>query len=253
MAISVSMASNSEVDTTKIPAARRGPTDLAASSARRIHARLRFALSCFNTGFTFQRFGLDGFTHAMYREFTMNVYKPHELKYLDQPLSEDDLLSAQYAGADPACDFRAAKLPDKWSDLLDLAVEDAIAASRRRNVTLDMGDWVLRLDVASIPKACSVCMAGAVMLREMGAMPVDVGDMTRPMDLGDEAAEKLRFINYARTGEILWASDMPLTQKNAIKDANNLIASHYDQDLNCGRAPWPIYQKAAKILREAGL
>lgn len=54
------------------------------------------------------------------------------------------------------------KLPDKLSDLLELAVNDAMSLENSNNYVLNMLDWHSPY-VETTGTKCNVCMAGAVM------------------------------------------------------------------------------------------
>lgn len=178
-------------------------------------------------------------------------YTPAELRSMDQPLTADDLLSAEYDGADPSADFKAAKLPDKWSDLL--AVADAVAASKTPGVRLAMGDWLFR---NKDRKTCEVCMAGAVMLRKLKcgkSQDIAGNEYFNPSNFGQTVEEKMWLINSVRDGSVGCASWTTDAQDRVIDDVNSLIRANYNYALDQGRAPWPVYLMAANMLRNAGL
>lgn len=138
------------------------------------------------------------------------------------------------------------QLPDKLSDLLDLAVTDSEECSRMKSYRLNMELW-------HQPNGkCSVCMAGSVMARTLGA-----GRRTyaEPRSFGDENAPKLLAINDLRNGYVANAyfrlhSELPPTDSR-LDVASSLIFDNVSE--RTGRAPWRIYRKAARILREGGL
>lgn len=146
-------------------------------------------------------------------------------------------------------------LPDKASDLLDLAVTDAIAVSRLKSVRLDMGRWLAKERLESGPRrgrtVCVMCMAGATMYRTLGQRPA--GSKVFPRNVADDNAtqSKLHTINAMRTGYFGSHWGETRAQNAARRAASTLVQSNYNIDT--GRAPWRVYRKAAKILREAGL
>ena len=146
----------------------------------------------------------------------------------------------------------AKPLPDKASDLLDLAVTDAIRASKRKGFRLDMLDWVVSRKLESGSnrgkRVCTVCMAGAVMTQTMGLRP-EKDDEIFPSDTGEE--RKLAQINHMRLGDMYDVFASTLDQARAKEQAGALIRQHMNHAT--GRAPWRVYRKAAQILREADL
>lgn len=174
-------------------------------------------------------------------------------------------------------------LPEKLSDLIDVAVEDALAfeaeeqeqSHRGRYFGWDMGVWC---DVTST--RCEVCMAGAVMfqrtpgLRDMAsASPLrEEQDKLRTeqeregvkavpakwVALYPSAYElrlelKFRAIDHVRSGDLytalcklgIWT---PWGRVTAIAEE---IQALYSLELR--RAPWVTYLEAADALRELGL
>lgn len=135
------------------------------------------------------------------------------------------------------------KLPEKISDLLELALNDAQAVQRRSGVELDMGEWLF----FNHDGTCTACVAGAVMLRTLGATReqadelggVALGAVTHRV--GD--IKKLLLIDEMRSG-FFRTGHRELDAK-----LRDLVTSRLDG----GRAPWHIYRKCVRILREAGL
>ena len=140
------------------------------------------------------------------------------------------------------------ELPDKLSDLLDLAVTDAIAVSENPNRILDMNVWH-----SPKGKKCAMCMGGAVMERQLGVGPHE--DMV-PARFGDKnVATKLRWINSMREGYFGANSDDDLNSDKSddpvLIKCRELVQNNYDRKID--RAPWRVYRRAAELLREAGL
>ncbi len=156
-------------------------------------------------------------------------------------LSKDDLISASFEGTDPASLSMAAVLPDKTSDLIELAVRDAKKAARTPGVEFDM-DVFMRVDWDH--NTCRVCMAGSILLNTFKVRKHDY-----MLVLSTDVWHKLWVVNDARVGDIEGGETAP--QRIAVDAANALITKKYDQDLK--RAPWGIYLKAARMLREVGL
>ena len=146
----------------------------------------------------------------------------------------------------------AKTLPEKDSDLLDLAVTDAIRASKKPGYRLNMGVWADRDKLTRGPNkgktVCHVCMAGAVMTQTLGDRPTAHTPQLNPFN-GHTFGDKLRRINEMRTGCFRWALQ-GTPQRAALDAARALVGEHYNDDT--GRAPWRIYRKAAAILRGGG-
>lgn len=93
-------------------------------------------------------------------------------------------------------------LPDKLSDLLDLALEDLEKAEADPDMRIDMATWYDREypEDRIAPGICSVCMAGTVLAQRanlpMGAVYID------PSDFSDEIRGKLYAINSLRMGYV---------------------------------------------------
>lgn len=144
------------------------------------------------------------------------------------------------------------RLPDKASDLLELALDDAQAVQRRKGVTLNMYLWLVFYDDGT----CSACLTGAVMLRSLGVKPEesdycgevaprDYGEVY-PCDLGsDSIEEKLCRINGMRCG--VFGTGYPVIDR----DLGRIVRDSFSCD--AGRAPWSVYRKCVQILRENGL
>jgi hypothetical protein len=137
-------------------------------------------------------------------------------------------------------------LPDKLSDLLDLAVNDALKVSKLKKFKLNMGDWLETYDDGN----CNVCLAGSVMA---GTLKVRTNN-AYPSQFGLSVSNKLDFLNTIRIGSIhnLFGPYYGLRTHSAVKEAFQLIEDDFTYRDN-GRAQWNTYRKAAKILRAAGL
>lgn len=135
-------------------------------------------------------------------------------------------------------------LPDKLSDLLELAVKDAQAV-KAKGYTLNMGYWK-RYERG---KSCSVCMAGAVLVQR-GKVPKskDLAGRDKVNAYVDPIVmKKLDLINDMRTGETT-------NLDTGAAPAMMLIRTEYYRGVNgLDRAKWSTYRKAVKMLREAGL
>lgn len=141
-------------------------------------------------------------------------------------------------------------LPDKVSDLLELAVADSILAEKS-GMILNMERWVVPKGVADDwngpADACTVCMAGAVFVRSCGVPNVRRSHHITTLAKGkmsESDIAKLLLVNELREGE----SDQSVTYNHP---ALMLIRQNVDWGSN--RAPWYIYLQAAYMLRKDGL
>lgn len=152
-------------------------------------------------------------------------------------------------------------LPNKLSDLLELAVRDAQACeSQPEKFYLRMGDW-MRLS-RSRPGVCEICMAGAIMVNTMGLQPTEDDPRIEP---GGVDKMKLWAVDSMRSGDFRTAyaefhelGDMRFAIPDAIGatlDACEALvgADRDDGEVTLGRASWETYLDCASDLREAGL
>jgi hypothetical protein len=92
-------------------------------------------------------------------------------------------------------------LPEKLSDLLEVAINDAQTAARRKDVRFHMGTWLYRDG-----EICQMCLAGAVMARTLGA---GYHACSSPTAVGYFAGgSKLFAIDEMRRGNFSYASKM---------------------------------------------
>lgn len=152
------------------------------------------------------------------------------------------------------------KLPDKLSDLLDLAVKDALRLSRGpRPITLNMCEWV-RASNPRTKSRCQACLAGSVMLARLGARR---DQSASSEDYPAEIGNKLDAINCLRGGFVTtawyWLENTGIdcardaNAEHGMKAAALAIMADYSADRDGGRAKWSTYRKAARMLRAVGL
>lgn len=90
------------------------------------------------------------------------------------------------------------KLPDKLSDLLELALDDLAKTERLPRYVIDMATWHAPM---LFSEQCAVCLAGCVLARTVGLDPMeDVGYMWR--SLGDEIGRKTDALEDMRVGDL---------------------------------------------------
>ena len=149
------------------------------------------------------------------------------------------------------------KVPKKLSDWAELALKDAIAVSKRKGVRFDMNKWI---DFAG--SKCSVCLAGAVMLRRMPAENLrqcrDFGAYLWPQHFnGDPRMEHyLGALNYLRTGctasavSVFTGRGFPF---NTRRGRNLIEASRYWESLERFNPKFRTeMRRRIKVLRELG-
>ncbi len=150
---------------------------------------------------------------------------------------------------------RRKPLPKKLSALLRLAVADAQAVEKLDGYTLDMGSWHMPAGHESnpTPSKCSVCMAGAVMVRTLKAPR---SRLVYPDKFRGVAADRLGAINDMRIGDMSLAHAKVSGEYLHHDDpkfapAKALIVKYFDHNID--RAPWPAYELAAIELERLGL
>lgn len=137
-------------------------------------------------------------------------------------------------------------LPKTMSGLLRLAVTDARKLQKTKGYKLDM-----RVFVAKPAKVCRVCMAGAVMVRELGMRPPP--RFADPEDSADRATEQALYaIDNMRLGEFAEAA-RELGAKISDYQAGRLSGYLEAYTMRAGRYPWEAYLKVADMLEEDGL
>lgn len=153
------------------------------------------------------------------------------------------------------------KLPDKRSELIRLAVHDAIKISHNPAYKLNMEQWHSKeywddeLGQIISDNVCNVCLAGSVMACTLKAK---VNSKKSPNSYSEDLMGKLNLINNWREGAAeyefyFWLADEILNEKQkiAISEAQDVIKHHYNSRLE--RADWNTYFKAANILEKVGL
>lgn len=157
------------------------------------------------------------------------------------------------------------KLPDKRSELLRLAVKDAIKISHDPRFRLYMRDWytAFRWDDNTdklVPRdVCEVCLAGSVMVCTLNVTPDKLENDIAPSYFTDlDIRKKLYLINELRDGTYdaelnndIWVHKYTDEKCKVIKSAYKLISNN--MDLDKGHAPWTVYFTAANMLESVGL
>lgn len=147
----------------------------------------------------------------------------------------------------------AVVLPSKLSELLELAVRDALTCEAEpARYRLDMGSW----HSPGRDGVCHVCLAGAVLAQTLG---VPAGKWVTWDSVEDQA--ELVAINEMRIGSFSDAAIcLGLAHDDlALEEASELVRENLPNLGDEGdeapdyRAPWETYLRAASVLREAGL
>lgn len=146
------------------------------------------------------------------------------------------------------------KLPNKLSDLIDLAVIDAIACGKDKRYELNM-DRIHSADQDDLKK-CEVCMAGAIIAQTLGAdsdLNLDFNEGTYHKD----TPAKLSAIDSVRTGDLTDAFDNLDTIGTSVRLSDQVaikMGKIIQKSLSVnGRAPWRVYRRCASKLRALGL
>lgn len=86
-------------------------------------------------------------------------------------------------------------LPNKASDLINVALADLIKCERSPKYTINMGMW----HWPRISGKCAVCLAGSVMAQSLSATP---NKMRGPLLYPRDVRKKLLALNDLRVGEV---------------------------------------------------
>lgn len=156
------------------------------------------------------------------------------------------------------------KLPEKRSELLRLAVRDAIKISQNPKFEFYMGDWYVKFKWDDTTNRlvkrdkCTVCLAGAVMVCTLKVLSDSIEANVKPSHFDLDIRKKLHLINDLRQGVYdselnndIWNYKYTDEKCNTIKSAYKLIINNFGYVK--GHAPWVIYFQAANILESVGL
>lgn len=91
------------------------------------------------------------------------------------------------------------KLPNKMSDLIEVALKDLTSVRRSSRYSVNMSIWHVP---ENTERQCHVCLAGAVMARTLGADPEKDAD---PYVYPERITAKLEALNALRRGDVLEA------------------------------------------------
>lgn len=97
-------------------------------------------------------------------------------------------------------------LPNKLSDLLQLALDDARELSKDPHIRLDASAWIQYLN-----PICEVCLGGCVLVRTL-QIPINSNILGfgafDNFGISEENKKKIRAIDYLRQGDLVKACEM---------------------------------------------
>jgi len=141
-------------------------------------------------------------------------------------------------------------LPMVHSDLLEIALDDMAALRAAGKVSFEMSTWLVN---KPRQKTCSVCMAGAVMLRRglVTSYIYREDSEYNPNDCGRKNEEQLCAINEMRGG-LFYTLGSPFNPEQS------LVAAELNRCFSAGVMtnglyPEKMYREAIKRLRSVGL
>ena len=146
-------------------------------------------------------------------------------------------------------------LPMVMSDLLERAVDHCEACERIPGVKFDINNWLVNNPKR---KSCSVCMAGAIMLREKLVDDVQPGVQHYTSADCNGNFNQLMAINEMRVGNFKGAhysvhGRYPINAEviHLCRVLRDKVSDHMDEKL--GRAPLSVYRECVVELRKLGL
>jgi hypothetical protein len=90
-------------------------------------------------------------------------------------------------------------LPEKPSDLIELALLDLALVERDKQYVVNMDDWH-----RPVGEYCSVCLAGSVIAKSLGAVP---DRESYPAKFSPYVEDRLWALEYFRVGKVKFAVD----------------------------------------------
>jgi len=153
-----------------------------------------------------------------------------------------------------------AVLPDALSALMRLAVEDVQYLEKLPWVRLDMSYWVHTWPDTSDRETCTICWAGAMLIRRVANWEEHLPSIGQNSRLSNT----LRALDEARRGNIARAlaylsptgyapTSMTEQQHKAVRQAGHLISTTLRTTEEGYHATWSDYLAAANILEAVGL
>ncbi len=146
------------------------------------------------------------------------------------------------------------RLPNKLSALLRLAVKDAQAVAKLKSYRLNMQQWH---NPAGTSGKCEVCMAGAVMVKELHAprdKAITPDDYETSVYLKLDAIDDMRIGHFGVALQSVRSDEPSYDEIERAQKAGARIRLSYQRDpVRFSRAPWRSYLKAADELERMGL
>jgi len=143
-------------------------------------------------------------------------------------------------------EFKPITLPDKLSDLMQLALDDLAKVEQDPQYRVNMGDWHNGTTVA-YGNACVVCFAGAVMAKTLG---VPSERFVTPARFDEDTRRKLYALDKAREGYV----GMALARLGKRDDVCNVDMRRYVVEYAHDPKAWrDDMNQIIKHLREKGL
>ena len=153
-------------------------------------------------------------------------------------------------------------LPNKASDLLELAMKDMKMIEKNPLYIIDMGSWHSP-EFQSFEFDCAVCLAGCVMANTLKVNP----ELPRePEDFNNDIKHKLYAIDDLRQGHVIDALEslgqdikkLNFKHRKTFYDLANKQRFFYNEKTSCNAREYPykfpfVYKKMIRILRERGL
>jgi hypothetical protein len=135
-------------------------------------------------------------------------------------------------------------LPDKPSDLLELAVRDCAAVKKRKGYAFSMSTWHMPSTEHGV---CYVCMAGAIMACTLKARKQNYSE---PDDFDRNTTNKLLAVDAMRTGDLQYAFSLLRVEadRGLMNGLRHTIKDGWSNKL--GRATWVTYRRVIEELRK---
>jgi hypothetical protein len=134
--------------------------------------------------------------------------------------------------------MKKVKLPNKLSKLMRVALRDIMKIKKENKFRIYMGWWMY-----NSPYTCSVCLAGAVMVKEFNVQDFNFADFS------EEEWCKFEALNSVRTGHIntavkdLYNNKIPKTVLKKLKKVpSEIFVEDYSSDEK-GRGDYKKWRK----------
>lgn len=156
---------------------------------------------------------------------------------------------------------KAANLPKKLSDLIELAVDDVKAVARNKKYILDLDHWHIPMfGVGWAPKVvhCAVCFAGSVIAN---TLKKSIHESIGPDDLSKTDQRAMFALNGVRQGLVVLALyDLEVSERKIEKYKEKYVSTeefyYGGKALQCKEKRKQFYKDMARVvkqLREVGL